>query len=110
MEAIYMKSNADLVYRDFDASPALNNIIHKKLEKLNRYSESILHTRVVVDIPHQHKHKGKHFRASIELDCNGMPIIVSHDDASVHIALRDAFSAAERKLKAKQDKKRAVRH
>lgn len=105
-----MKSQADLVYRDFEASPALNEIIYKKLEKLNRYSNSILHSRVVVDMPHNHKNKGKLYRASIELDCNGIPIAVSQDDTSVHIALRDAFSAAERKVKAEEDKKRATRH
>lgn len=105
-----MKANADVVYRDIDSSPALNSIINKKLEKLYRYSDSIIHSRVVLDTPHKHKHKGKLFRASIELGVKGSPITVSHDDPSVHIAVRDAFSAMERKLKESASKRKDTRH
>lgn len=94
-----MKSNAEVVYRDFDSSPALNEIINKRLEKLYRYSDSILHSRVVLDSPHNHKHKGKLFRASIEIDMKGAPLLVSNDDESVHVAVRDAFQTMERRLK-----------
>jgi len=104
-----MKSTADVVYRDFDSSPALNQIIEKKLDKLHRYSDSIISSRVVLDSPHNHKHKGKMFRASIELGMKGSPLNISHDDASVHIAVRDAFAAAERALKEEASRKRAAR-
>ncbi len=94
-----MKPAVDVVYRDLDSSAALNEIILKKLEKLNRYSDQIVHSRVVLDVPHNHKHKGKQFRASIELDVKGRPIAITHDDESIHVAVRDAFSSAERKIK-----------
>ncbi len=105
-----MKANADVVYRDFDASPALNETIYKKIEKLHRYSDSILHSRVVLDAPHKHKHKGKLFRASIELGLKGSPITVTQDNLSVHVAVRDAFSALERKLKEESAKRKNTRH
>ncbi len=105
-----MKSNADVVYRDIDSSPALNDIIYKKIEKLHRYTDSIIHSRVVLDAPHKHKHKGRLFRASIELGLKGAPITVSHDDISVHVAVRDAFSAMERKLKDQSSKRKDTRH
>lgn len=105
-----MKSNADVVYRDLDESPALNHTIHKKIEKLHRYSDSIIHSRVVLDAPHNHKHKGKMYRASIELGIKGAPITVSHDDPSVHIAVRDAFATCERKLKEDANRRKAARH
>ncbi len=105
-----MKSSADVVYRDIDSSPALNQIIYKKLEKLHRFSDSIIRSRVVVDTPHKHKHKGKLFRASIELGMKGSPLNISHDDPSVHIAVRDAFAAAERALKEDASRKKAARH
>ncbi|MFL0808962.1 MAG: ribosome-associated translation inhibitor RaiA [Agarilytica sp.] len=105
-----MKANADVVYRDFDVSPALNDVIYKKIEKLHRYSDSIIHSRVVLDAPHKHKHKGNMFRASIELGLKGHPISVSQDDQSVHIAVRDAFSALERKLKEESSKRKDTRH
>ena len=100
-----MTSFADVVYRDIDASPALNETIQKKIEKLHRYSTDISHSRVVLDIPHQHKHKGKMFRASIELGLKGHPLNVYHDDPSIHVAVRDAFTHAERLLKKENDKR-----
>jgi len=102
-----MKSSANVVYRDIDSSPALTQTIHKKIEKLHRYSDSITHSRVVLDIPHHHKHKGNLVRASIELGIKGNPITVSHDDPSPHIAVRDAFAAVERKLKKERSKQKA---
>ncbi len=94
-----MKPAVDVVYRDLDSSAALNDIILKKLEKLNRYTDQIVHSRVVLDVPHNHKHKGKQFRASIELDIKGHPVAITQDDESIHVAVRDAFSSAERKVK-----------
>ena len=101
-----MRSHAEVVYRDFDSSPALNETINKRIAKLHRFSDSILHSRVVLNSPHNHKHKGKLFRASIELDMKGSPLLVSNDDESVHIAIRDAFQTMERKLKESVSKKK----
>lgn len=102
-----MLSNAEVVYRDIDSSPALSEVIEKKIQKLHRFSDSIMHSRVVIDTPHKHKHKGKLFRASIELGMKGSPITVSHDDPSVHVAVRDAFLAVEQKLKKEESKRKA---
>lgn len=105
-----MKPAVDVVYRDLDTSTALNEAINKRVEKLSRFSDQILHSRVVLATPHNHKHKGKQFRASIELDLKGHPIAVTRDDESIHIAIRDAFMSAERKLKQVTAKQRNVRH
>lgn len=93
-----MKSNADVVFRDLDHSPALSFTINRKLAKLSRFSDDILRSRVVLESPRNRKHKGKLYRASIELHLKNHPIAVSHDGASAHLAVRDAFDAAERKL------------
>ncbi len=91
--------SSNVVYRDIDHSPALTDTIHKKLAKLSRFSNNIQHSRVVLDAPHNHKHKGKLYRASIELDIKGKPVVIHRDDSSIHTAVRDAFNVAERKLK-----------
>ncbi|RZJ98746.1 MAG: 30S ribosomal protein S30 [Flavobacterium sp.] len=94
-----MKSAVDVVFRDLDFSATLNDTIVRKLEKLNRYTDQILHSRVVLDTPHNHKQKGKQYRALIELDIKGCPIAIAQDNESIHVAIRDAFSSAERKIK-----------
>ncbi len=100
-----MPTSNTVVYRDLDSSSALTETIDKKLKKLSRYFDDISSSRVVLDTPHQHKHKGKLFRAQIELGVKGKPVTVHHDDPSIHVAVRDAFKAAERKLKAISDKR-----
>ncbi len=104
-----MKPAVDVVYRDLDSSAALNDIIIKKLEKLSRYTDQLVHSRVVLDTPHHHKHKGKQFRASIELDIAGHPLSITQDDESIHVAVRDAFSSAERKVKQLAARQRNIR-
>ncbi|MYM62310.1 30S ribosomal protein S30 [Pseudomaricurvus sp. HS19] len=94
-----MRSPNAIVYRDIDASQALNHTIHRKLDKLNRFCDQINSSRVVLGTPHQHSNKGKLFRAQIELGIKGQPVILHQDNASLHIAVRDLFKAAERKLK-----------
>ncbi len=94
-----MTMASSVTYRDLDTSEALNAIINKRLHKLERYSSEIQHGRVVLDSPHNHKHKGKEFRATVEIDLKGTPITVSQNDMSIHVAVRDAFDVAERKLK-----------
>lgn len=104
-----MKPAVDVIYRDLDSSAALNEIITKKVEKLNRFTDQIIHSRIVLDTPHNHKHKGKQYRASIELDVKGGAVSVTRDDESIHIAVRDAFMSAERKIKQMSAKLRDTR-
>ena len=100
---------SNVTYRDLDTSEALNAIIGKRLQKLERYCNDIQHSRVVLDSPHNHKHKGKEFRATVEIDIKGSPITISQNDPSIHIAVRDAFDVAERKLKSHSEQLKAKR-
>ncbi|MGH1486506.1 MAG: HPF/RaiA family ribosome-associated protein [Cellvibrionaceae bacterium] len=99
-----------VTYRDLDTSQALNAIIEKRLQKLERYSSDIQHSRVVLESPHNHKHKGKQYRATVEIDIKGSPITVSQNDPSIHVAVRDAFNVAERKLKSHSDQLQSRRN
>ena len=104
-----MKSNTNVVFRDVDHSPALAYTINKKLEKLQKFSNAILHSKVVINSPRKRTSKAKLFRASIELVIKGSPILVTQDNESAHIAIREAFNVAERKLKANTEKQHTPR-
>ncbi len=105
-----MQIQNNVVYRDMDASQALNSTIAKKLQKLSRISDKISSSRIVLDSPHQHKSKGKLFRAQIELGLKGDSITLHQDNSSIHVAVRDLFKAAERKLKQVSDKQAYGKH
>lgn len=105
-----MKSAATIVYRDLEASDALNVTIHKKIEKLERLCNRASIQRVVINAPHHHQHKGSQFSASLELVQNGKATSLSHANDNVHLAVRDLFNAAERVVKEQSAKTRAKRH
>ncbi|SDZ76917.1 HPF/RaiA family ribosome-associated protein [Microbulbifer marinus] len=107
-----MKSapNDNIVFRDIDKSAALATTVSKKLHKLERYCGDIIRSRVVLEAPHQHKTKGKQFKASVELAISGSPVTISCENESIHRAVSDAFASAERRLKERGERRKARRH
>jgi len=96
-----------------ETSEALLADIEEKAEKLDRFSDQIMACRVVIEAPHQHHHKGKLFRVSIDLTVPGGEIVASrtadehHAHEDVYVAVRDAFNAVKRQL---EDHARVQRH
>jgi len=106
-----MRQSIDIVYRGIDNSAALNHTISQKLDKLQRYTDHIIHGRLVIETPHKQRSKGKQYRVTAELQINGDAITVSHDDGgSIHVAVRDAFKAVERKIKQLSERRVTARH
>ncbi|WP_308367830.1 MULTISPECIES: HPF/RaiA family ribosome-associated protein [unclassified Microbulbifer] len=107
-----MKSapNDNIVFRDIDKSPTLANTVSKKLHKLERYCGEIIRSRVVLEAPHQHKTKGKQFKASVELALSGSPLTISNESESIHRAVNGAFESAERCLKERSERRKTLRH
>lgn len=88
-----------ITIRDLPDSPAIENHIRKKVEKLNQYYQRIGSCRVVITIPQNHKHQGKLFCVKIDLTVPGKEIVVNRKlDEDIYIAIRDAFSALSRQL------------
>jgi ribosomal subunit interface protein len=80
-------------------SQFLEDHIIKKAQKLNQYCQRISSCRVVVDMPQKHKHQGKLFRVSIDLNVQGKELVVNRKLAEdVYVAVTSAFDAIERKL------------
>lgn len=106
--------DAKVVFRGIGHSPALVEAVHKRLEKLERFSEDIQSLRVVLDSPHKNHHKGKVYHVGIEALIPSHDIVVTNDQHDNHshedlyVALRDAFNALERRLKAVYKKQRTV--
>lgn len=107
-------NDAKVVFRGIDHSPAVEEAVHKRLEKLERFSEDIHSLRVVLDSPHKNHHKGKVYHVGIEAVIPNHDIVVTndqHDNHShedIYVALRDAFNALERRIKAIYKKQRAT--
>lgn len=79
--------------------------IRERVAKLERLCDRITRCHVVVESPHHHHHKGFEYHVRILLRVPGEEIVISRDPGDdrahydVYVAIRDAFDAAERRLK-----------
>jgi len=99
-----MKTHPQIAFHQVPSSPALEARIRHGLEELEAHFGQMLSCRVSVEAPHRHHRNGRLFRVVIEIGMPGGRIVIgrspgehaSHADA--HVAVRDAFRAARRRL------------
>ena len=107
-----MISDTQVLFRNIDHSPAVEEAVYKRLEKLERYCDQIQSLRVILEAPHNNHHKGKVYHVGVEAMVPNHDIVVTHDQHDKHshediyVAIRDAFNAVERRLKSVYGKQR----
>lgn len=99
-----MQVDAIISFKGMKPSPAVEADIRERVDRLEQFHDRIIGCRVVVEAPHRHQNKGKLYHVRIDLRVPGGEIVVSreagldHAHEDVYVALRDAFSAAQRQL------------
>jgi len=69
------------------------------MDKLEHQYPQMRSCRVVAELPHQRKVRGRHFTLRLEIGVPGAQIVVNQDHhEDIYVALRDAFQAASRQL------------
>ena len=101
-----MELPLQISFRNMEPSPAVETRVREKAEKLAQYFHHLTSCRVVVEAPHRHHRKGKIYHVKIEMGVPRKPELVvsnereeNHAHEDVYIAIRDAFSTAERRLR-----------
>ena len=80
-------------------SDALQGAIRRKAERLERYYDRIIGCRVVLELAARHQRKGRQHAVHITLKVPGSELAVTREhDEDLQVALREAFSAARRRL------------
>ena len=111
-----MQVPLQITFRHMDPSPALEARIRQRAEEFNQFFDRITSCHVVVECRHQRHQQGKLFEVRIDLTVPGGEIVVgsdsganhAHEDA--HVAVRDAFDAARRRLEGHaRDRRGAVK-
>lgn len=105
-----MKLPATIVYRNLEASDALNEKIQRRVNKLLGLCEQLCVQRVVINAPHHHQHKGNALTVSLELNQAGKALNLSHSHDQAHLAVRELFNTAERVVKEQSARLRTQRH
>ncbi|MHC4940266.1 MAG: HPF/RaiA family ribosome-associated protein [Planctomycetota bacterium] len=99
-----MQIPVQVTFRDMHHSDLIEADIEERAGRLERFYDKITSCRVVVSAPHVRQHGGQLYRVAIELTVPGKEIVVNRDPGLDHahedlkVALRDAFSAAQRRL------------
>jgi ribosomal subunit interface protein len=94
----------EIVFHNFDRSPAVEAAVRERAAKLERFAANITSCRVTIEAPHKHHHQGNIFTVRVDLHYPGGEAVATrspaenHSHEDVYIALRDAFKAARRQL------------
>ncbi len=93
-----------VTYRNLEPTEAIEAAIRKHVDKLEQFAKNITSCRVVVEVPHQHHHKGQIYVVSVDITLPGNELVANrhpdehHAHEDFYVALRDAFNAAQRQL------------
>lgn len=97
--------SSEIRFTNMERSGAVEEAVHSRIERLEEFFDGITSCHVFVDASHLRQRKGNLFEVRIEVRLPGTELAVNnkpgdvnaHED--VHVAIRDAFDAVERKLK-----------
>ena len=108
-----MQTPLVVTFRNMERDADIEAEIRERVDRLEHFCDSIVGCRVVVESPHHHHRKGRLYQVRILLSVPPRQEITvdrapqthrEHED--IHVAIRDAFSAARRQL---QDYVREIR-
>jgi cold shock CspA family protein len=86
-----------VTFRGMEHSAALEAQMRERVAWLHQFYSDIVSCRVLLEVPHQHRHDGRHFHVRIETTVpGGPPIVISHEP-SLHGPLKDAEASAHSK-------------
>ena len=99
-----MSADVQIFFRGMDSSPALEFQVRRKVQALRQLSDRMTACHVILESAHRHHRQGRIYHVRVELDVPGGTIVVNREPAEdhahedVHVAVRDAFDAARRRL------------
>jgi hypothetical protein len=108
-----MHEHLQITFRGMSPSPAVEALIHERVERLTHTSALLLRCHVVLEQPHRHQKKGRQFSVRLDITTPFGEVVVSRAPEGVNLyqplqtLVRDAFDAATRQLEDQVDRRRA---
>ena len=86
--------------RNIELSGEMESLIREKVKKLENFYNGMIGCRIMVDVPHRRRQKGDQFNVRIDMTVPGGELVVKKEyQEDLHVAVTNAFNAAERQLK-----------
>lgn len=101
-----MESPLQLSFKEMDASPSIEALVKQRVARLEKFYDRITRCHVVIEQPDRHQRKGRHYEVRIHVGVPEHELVVDHDPGRrerherPEPAVRDAFDAMEKQLKA----------
>ena len=99
-----MTAMRQISFTGMKPSPSIKADIDARIDHLEQFHNRLTSCRVVVGTPHRHVKKGRLYEIKIDMTMPGGEIAISreagfdHAHEDIHVAIRDAFSAAQRRI------------
>ncbi len=100
-----MQTPAEIVWHNLDRSPSVEAKVRERVRRLGKFFDRIIGCHVVIEAPHQRHRTGNAYEVRLEVTVPQSVLTIDRkpgDDrahADIHVAVRDAFDAMERKLR-----------
>lgn len=95
-----MSVPVEITIRNIEKTPAIEQDILKKANKICRFHDRIEFIKVVVNMPQNNKHNGKLYSVMVETLVPGRKFVVNRNrNEDLYVAIRDAFNAMRQQLK-----------
>ncbi len=96
-----MQHPVRITFRGAERSAALEDAVVQRAAKLEQFYPQLIGLEATVEREEHSKQQGNHFAVKLVLEIPGNDIVIDHQrHEDAYVAVRDAFDAAERKLKA----------
>ncbi len=101
-----MQVTPQITFRDIEATEAIEERIHRGIEKLSTmYDAIIISCHATIEQVQKHQHQGKIYKLTLVVNVPGKELIANHhEDEDVYIAIRDAFKSMTRQLESFRSK------
>jgi cold shock CspA family protein/ribosome-associated translation inhibitor RaiA len=99
-----MTADVQISFRGMEPSPAAEAQVRRRAEELGQFSDRVTACRVMLEAAHRHHRQGKIYHVRVDLAVPGGRIVANrepgedHAHEDLHVAIRDAFDAARRRL------------
>ena len=86
-----------VTFRGLAHSDAVEADIVERVAWLEQFYAGVVRCRVLIELPHRHRHGGRHFHVRIEMTVPGGPPIVVNHEPSLHGRMKDIEGKAHHK-------------
>jgi ribosome-associated translation inhibitor RaiA len=99
-----MQAAVQISFRGMGPSPSAEAQVRRRAEELEQFSDRVTACRVMMEAAHRRHRHGRIYHVRIDLSVPGGRLVTgrepgaNHAHEDLHVAIRDAFDAARRRL------------